>query len=54
MISTTAMNSVDEGVILLAVVIALSYYCATRFNLQPDGRNPNQGAEAVQDYLAVR
>lgn len=51
MISTTAMNSVDEGVILLAVVIALSYYCATRFNLQPDGRNPNQGAEAVQDWM---
>jgi hypothetical protein len=41
------MNSLDKGVILLALVVALSYYYATRFNLQPDGRNSNQGAEAV-------
>jgi hypothetical protein len=41
MILTTAMNLLDKGVILLVIVIALSYYYATRFNLQPDGQNSN-------------
>jgi hypothetical protein len=27
------------------------HHNTTRFNLQPDGRNPNQGAEAVQDWM---
>src|SRR5271156_39280 len=46
------MDESSETIILLSLLLTILYYYETRFNLKPVAANPDQGREAVAEWLA--
>lgn len=45
------MAFITDNLWLLILSLVALWYHETRFDLQPSSRNPNQGHEAVQEWL---